>query len=148
MKPPSRLVPALVAFVAAVLTFLLLGTGAQADAGTCAPVLQFDVLFGGEGTAVEDSSYDRRLSAVDQCAAVHNTRLAASLFLLALAAAALAVVWVRSGQGGREGRGRVGWVAPPSVAAGRDQDVDDADGGGSGDARSPESGEPTAPNER
>ncbi|MEU7376800.1 hypothetical protein [Streptomyces albidoflavus] len=148
MKPPSRLVPALVALVAAVLTFLLLGSGAQADAGTCAPVLQFDLLFGGEGTAVEDSSYDRTVSAVNQCAAVHNARLAASLFLLALAAAALAVVWVRSGQGnGRDG-GRVGWVAPSSVAAGRDQGADDADGGSSGDARGPGGGEPGAPNGR
>ncbi|MGW4377304.1 hypothetical protein ACWEJ7_27025 [Streptomyces albidoflavus] len=146
MKPPSRLVPALVAFVAAVLTFLLLGTGAQADAGTCAPVLQFDVLFGERGTVVDDSSYDRRLSAVDQCAAVHSARLAASLFLLALAAAALAVVWVRSGQGGREGGGRVGWVAPSPVAAGREQGAEDADGGGPGEARSPEGGEPRTPN--
>ncbi|MFE1149287.1 hypothetical protein ACFW42_19505 [Streptomyces albidoflavus] len=148
MKPPSRLVPALVAFVAAVLAFLLLGTGAQADAGTCAPVLQFDLLFGGEGTAVEDSSYDRTVSAVNQCAAVHNARLAASLFLLALAAAALAVVWVRSGQGGREGGGRVGWVEPSSVAAGRDRGADHADGSGSGDTPSPESGEPPAPTRR
>ncbi|MEU6110619.1 hypothetical protein ABZ853_19720 [Streptomyces albidoflavus] len=147
MKPPSRLVPALVAFVAAVLAFLLLGTGAQADAGTCAPVLQFDLLFGGEGTVVDDSSYDRRLSAVDQCAAVHSARLAASLFLLALAAAALAVVWVRSGQGGREGGGRVGWVAP-SPAAGRDRGMDGAEGSGPGQARSPEGGEPPAPERR
>lgn len=146
MKPPSRLVPALVAFVAAVPAFLLLGTGAQADGGTCAPVLQFDVLFGGRGTVVEDSSYDRTVSAVNQCAAVHSTRLAASLFLLALAAAALAVVWVRSGRGGREGGGRVGWVAPSPVAAGRDQGAEDADGGGSGEARSPEGGETSTPN--